>query len=119
MRVSSGKGHILVLLPLKPSQESIQRIRDTYPDVAVSVHSVPWGSTTVPEDVTAEELADVTILLGLTAFPSREAAPNLELVQLSSAGANHVLEHPLFKDTDVKFCTANGVHGWASFPASP
>ncbi|KAK3991071.1 hypothetical protein QBC44DRAFT_349473 [Cladorrhinum sp. PSN332] len=58
-----------------------------------------------------EEWKDVTLLLTFTVLPTPEQAPNLQFVQLMSAGANHVLEAPIFKNTDVKFCTANGVHG--------
>lgn len=111
MRVPAGKGSLLALVPWEVSEESLQRIRDAYPSVTVSAYHVPWGSTKVPDEVTAEQLADTTILLAGTALPDKDAVPNLKYVQLASAGANHVLEHPLFKDTDVKFCTANGVHG--------
>lgn len=111
MLVPASKVSLLVLLPWKPSEESLQRIRDAYPGVAVAAYQVEWGVKEVPAEVTAEELAGVTVLLAGTALPDREAVPNLKLVQLSSAGANHVLERPLFKDTDIKFCTANGVHG--------
>lgn len=65
-----------------------------------------------------EEWKDVTILLTFTYLPQPKDAPTLQYVQLISAGANHVLGHPLFRDgrgdgeeEEVVFCTANGVHG--------
>ena len=111
MRVPASKESLLALLPWQPSEESLQRIRDAYPGVAIAAHKVEWGVKGVPDVITREQLANVTILLTGTALPDKEAVPQMRLVQLGSAGANHVLEHPLFKDTDVKFCTANGVHG--------
>jgi hypothetical protein len=42
-------------------------------------------------------------------------APKLEYVQIQSAGANHIIQHPLFRDTDIALCTASGVHGYV-FP---
>lgn len=118
MKIPAGKESLLALLPWEPSPESLQRIRDAYPNVTVSAYHAPWGATKVPHEVTAEQLVDTTILLTLMAFPDKDAVPNLKYVQLSSAGVNHVLENPLFKDTDVKFCTANGVHGYV-VPAVP
>lgn len=111
MRAPAKKESLLALLPWEPSDESLQRIRDAYPGIAVAAHRVDWGSREVPDQITAEQLADVTILLTGPVVPDKEAVPKMKLVQLASAGANHVLERPLFKDTDVKFCTANGVHG--------
>ena len=35
----------------------------------------------------------------------------MAFVQLSSAGANFLPKMPLFAETEVPFCTANGVHG--------
>ena len=43
--------------------------------------------------------------------PSPADAPNLELIQLFSAGANHVLDFPFIKETDVTLTTMNGIHG--------
>ncbi|KAJ4858024.1 d-isomer specific 2-hydroxyacid dehydrogenase, NAD binding domain-containing protein [Trichoderma breve] len=43
-------------------------------------------------------------------FPNEEWK-DLEYVQLQSAGANHVLDHPLIRETNVALCTASGVHG--------
>lgn len=68
-----------------------------------------------------EEWKDVTILLTFTYLPQPKDAPKLQYVQLISAGANHILDHPLFRDgrgdgkEEVQFCTANGVHGFVYF----
>ncbi|CAI4215735.1 unnamed protein product [Parascedosporium putredinis] len=86
-------------------------IRDRFPGISVSAYEVPWRDTEPPSNIPAEELERATVLVTGSVLPSREQAPNLGYVQLSSAGANHVLNHPLFTDTDIIFCTANGVHG--------
>jgi phosphoglycerate dehydrogenase-like enzyme len=46
-------------------------------------------------------------------FPTPEQVPNLEYVQLFSAGTNHLVNHPLWKWKldEVKWCSASGVHG--------
>ncbi|KAF3771303.1 hypothetical protein M406DRAFT_240378, partial [Cryphonectria parasitica EP155] len=60
------------------------------------------------------EWKDVTILLtgySREFLPEKDDVPKLQYVQLSSAGANAIVSDPLYTDTDVAFCTANGVHG--------
>ena len=112
MRLPASKESLLALLPWdRLPEDSLQRIRDAYPGIAVKGYKCDWGFKKVPDEVTAEDLAAATILLTGTALPDKEAMPNLKYAQLVSAGANHVLEAPLFTDTNVKFCTANGVHG--------
>lgn len=116
MRVTDAQGPteetLLALLPYEPSESLVQRIKDAYPNIAVSAYQVPWGALELPDAVTNEALAKVTILVTGSSLPKKESVPKLKYVQLSSAGANHVLENPLFKGTDVKLCTANGVHGY-------
>jgi hypothetical protein len=43
--------------------------------------------------------------------PSAKNAPNLDLVQLFSAGSNHIAQHPIYTDSDIPLATASGVHG--------
>lgn len=102
------KGHkLLVALPsFKPSKEEVDELKSRYPGLEVQLGSV--------KDVTKEEWKDVTILVtgyNSEGLPDKDDVPNLEYVQLSSAGANLVVSDPLYKDTDIAFCTANGVHG--------
>jgi phosphoglycerate dehydrogenase-like enzyme len=53
---------------------------------------------------------NATALYTWKAFPPIELAPNLQYVQLHSAGANQILGLPLFEKTDIVFSTSNGVH---------
>jgi len=104
------KGHKLLLLsPWKPSAEWLDRIRDEYPGLEVSYHTIEFGAKTVA--VPDEEWSRVTILLTGSYLPKKNQVPRLQYVQLISAGANQILKNPLFLETDVTFCTANGVHG--------
>ncbi|PKS05017.1 hypothetical protein jhhlp_008383 [Lomentospora prolificans] len=103
--------HVLLFLPWPAEEELLQHIRDQFPGISVSAYQVPWMDTVPPSSVPAEELEKATILVTGSVLPAREQVPNLGYVQLSSAGANHVLNNPLFTDTNIVFCTANGVHG--------
>lgn len=53
--------------------------------------------------------AYLSTLFWLPIQPS--AAPNLKFIQFSSAGVNHVANHPFYTDSKVPLCSANGVHG--------
>ncbi|CAJ2506753.1 Uu.00g079390.m01.CDS01 [Anthostomella pinea] len=106
-------GHkLLVITPTDLNPEYLEHLHSQFPGLKV-VHSKfdPWRSVGLPPDVSDDDWKTVTILLTGPKFPTREQAPNLQLVQLQSAGANYILDNPLFKDTKIPFCTANGVHG--------
>lgn len=44
------------------------------------------------------------------ALPRKEQVPNLRWVHLYSAGADHILNNPLFEDSDIALTTSSGVH---------
>ncbi|KAI1439800.1 hypothetical protein F5Y02DRAFT_404822 [Annulohypoxylon stygium] len=106
------KGHkLLMLVPWDPPAGYIDELHKTFPGLEV-IHAIwdTWQESSLPSHITEEDWKTVTILLTGPKFPTKEAAPNLKLVQLQSAGANYILNNPLFTDTDIAFCTANGVH---------
>ena len=108
----SLKGHTLLLLsPWTPADEWFDRINTEYPGLEVIYHKLEFGGKATATLVPAEEWSRVTILLTGGFLPTRDEAPKLEYVQLLSAGANQITKQPLFLDTDIAFCTANGVHG--------
>jgi hypothetical protein len=40
-----------------------------------------------------------------------KALPNVKLIQFFSAGTNHIAQHPIYTDSKIPLCSANGVHG--------
>jgi phosphoglycerate dehydrogenase-like enzyme len=56
-----------------------------------------------------DDLDQFEVLYTVGKLPDPESVPNLRWVQLHSAGAEHVIDHPLF-DGDVELCTLSGVH---------
>ncbi len=93
-----------VLSTIKFSDESLARIRAVSDRIALTQHPSP-NAARVP----AEMFAQMEVLYTFNALPQPEQAPRLRWVQLNSAGANHILEHPLFA-SDVTFTTASGLH---------
>lgn len=105
------KGHkLLIIMTMDIPSDSIASIQSRYPDLKIEIHRTEWGTKASP--IPEEEWKDVTLLVTYFPFPTPDQAPNLQYVQLISAGANHILDNPLFKDTTIPFCTANGVHGY-------
>lgn len=43
--------------------------------------------------------------------PTAKDIPNIKLIQFFSAGTNHVAKHPIYTDSKIPLCSANGVHG--------
>jgi len=42
---------------------------------------------------------------------SPKSIPSTKLIQFFSAGTNHVSSHPVYTDSEIPLCSANGVHG--------
>ncbi|KAI8686680.1 hypothetical protein NCS56_00328500 [Fusarium sp. Ph1] len=105
------KGHKAVIFTTVPAPQSqLDRIQEQFPDLKIVTRLQPWGAPLDP-DFKEEEWKDTTVLLTATILPTREQAPHLQYVQLTSAGANHIVDRPLFSGTNIPFSTANGVHG--------
>ncbi|KAH6953341.1 hypothetical protein DER45DRAFT_378958 [Fusarium avenaceum] len=105
------KGHKAIIFATKDTpQAKFDAIRKQFPDLTIKTFISSWGAPLDPK-FDEEEWKDTTVFLTATYLPKPEQVPHLLYVQLQSAGANHLLQHPLFADTKVPFSTANGVHG--------
>jgi phosphoglycerate dehydrogenase-like enzyme len=59
-----------------------------------------------------EDIKRATYLATLSWLPeSASSIPNTKLIQFFSAGTNHVSNHPIYTDSKIPLCSANGVHG--------
>jgi phosphoglycerate dehydrogenase-like enzyme len=111
--VSLSKDVLLVTDEIQPGEIAKRfkelGLHERYPNIHVEI---------LPNDSSLDSLAPETLratkyLLGFNNFPKPEQVPNLELVQLFSAGSNHLHNHPLWtwKQDEVKWSSASGVHG--------
>jgi phosphoglycerate dehydrogenase-like enzyme len=69
---------------------------------------------TIHEAHSADDLPkaihDTEILYTFRALPAPDQAPNLRWVQLHTAGAERILSHPLYTQTEILFTTTSGIH---------
>jgi phosphoglycerate dehydrogenase-like enzyme len=93
-----------VLSTVKFNRDLLAKIRAVSPRIALTQHTAPDAA-----NVPAEAFAQAEVIYTFSALPHPRQAPRLRWVQLSSAGANHVIRHPLFA-TDVVFTNNSGLH---------
>ncbi|CAM1501474.1 Fc.00g034580.m01.CDS01 [Cosmosporella sp. VM-42] len=101
---------LLVIMPWDLPKSFVQNLDAIRPRIEVISYKCGMYDTEVPVEISHETWSRVTVLFTWRSFPSKEQASNLEYVQLLSAGCNHAMGKPIFEDTDISFCTANGVH---------
>ncbi|WP_448593840.1 D-2-hydroxyacid dehydrogenase [Thermoflexus hugenholtzii] len=93
-----------VLITARFDPEWVARWQARWPALRFELHP-----TRHAEKIPLEVWREVEILYTFNTLPLPEWVPRLRWVQLHSAGADHVLEHPLFR-SPVEFTTASGVH---------
>ncbi|KAH7011063.1 hypothetical protein EDB80DRAFT_749605 [Ilyonectria destructans] len=78
----------------------------------ITIHTQKCGMYDVepPKEIPQETWNTVTVLFTWNMLPEKDQAPNLRFAQLLSAGCNQIMDKPIFEETDIAFCTANGVH---------
>lgn len=103
---------MLIILPIKEPTAILDQIRKDHPyiDITFLNRSLPDGLD--PKNVDQSIYADKTILVTLTALPeSPKDCPELELIQLFSAGSERAQKSRIFSETEIPFTTSSGVHG--------
>ena len=95
---------VYVLSTVKFDQDLLARIRAVSPRIALTQHTTPDAA-----NIPAEALARAEVIYTFSALPHPRQAPRLRWAQLNSAGANHIVKHPLFA-TEVVFTTTSGLH---------
>jgi hypothetical protein len=101
---------LLVIVPWTLPPSFAESLPAVSPGIEVITHESPRFKKEVPNHIPQDVWDRVTVLFTWHAVPAKEQAPRLEYVQLLSAGCNHMVGEPIYDETDVAFCTANGVH---------
>lgn len=80
-------------------------IEAQFPHVEVVPHSAK-STDDVPDSLWQRATIVVTLFL----LPKPELVPNLKWIQLASAGIDHIVNHPIFKESRISITTASGIH---------
>jgi phosphoglycerate dehydrogenase-like enzyme len=94
-----------VLITIKAGEALVRQVEDLSPRVKVRLQPA-HAAAEIPPDVWDE----VQVLFTSGVLPDREMAPGLRWVQVTSAGIDHLLNHPLFEDRTVTLTTTSGMH---------
>ena len=106
--------HLLVILPFNAPTAIFDRIRRNHPQIKITFHQLHFAETPweARKQVPPEIFHDATLLVTLSALPpSPQHCPRLKLIHFTSAGTNHVSNHPIYTDTDIALTTSSGIHG--------
>lgn len=110
------KGHkILFQVPVQPPESYLSTLRAHYPDLVIELRDSEASGSIGKDGEEAGSFDGVTVLVtgGASLPQSRAAAPDIIYVQLWSAGVDHLVDVPFWRETEkeeVDFCTAGGVH---------
>ncbi len=96
---------ITVLVTVRADDRLLQQLQEVSPRLRVVYHPAHTAAD-IPPDVWGE----AEVLFTGDLVPDREMAPNLRWVQVTSAGVDRLIEHPLFDTHDVLLSTASGIH---------
>ncbi|OLN81915.1 D-2-hydroxyacid dehydrogenase 1 [Colletotrichum chlorophyti] len=102
---------LLVFMSAPDNPAWVRKISARFPGLEVRWASSlkPGGGFILPDDLSDEVWEGVTIFMSfMPAAPERMS--KVRFVQLTSAGADKWLDHDIYKNTDVPFCTTNGCH---------
>lgn len=114
------KETLLFIFQEDEQKQVTDKLRKSFPYIDVIYHKlgkpqagktmggISYSFDPVPEDLWAK--ATILVTLG-TLPPDPKLAPNLRYIHLLSAGVDHFLNHPMFKDTDIPITTVSGIHG--------
>ncbi|EUC48789.1 hypothetical protein COCMIDRAFT_33859 [Bipolaris oryzae ATCC 44560] len=112
---SREKELVLCTLPWPEDQASAgtQELKEAFGDVEIKYYHTKYANGKIePLDVPEEILRRASYLVTLFWLPPDDSSiPSVKLIQFVSAGTNHVANHPIYTDSKIPLCSANGVHG--------
>ncbi|KAF1944143.1 hypothetical protein EJ02DRAFT_432696 [Clathrospora elynae] len=111
----NGKELVVCALPWPEEkvESGIKALKEAFRDVEVKYFHTKFANGKVePVDVSDDILQRTAYLATLFWLPpSVSSIPSTKLIQFFSAGTNHIAQHPIYTDSKIPLCSANGIHG--------
>ncbi|CAI7591225.1 unnamed protein product [Penicillium glandicola] len=98
--------HVLVIFYQNMPAELEELIQTKFPDAEVTIYH---SQKDVP--VPSELYQSATILATFADLPDLKDSKNLKLIHTFSAGVDHLLQHPIVRETKIPLTTSSGIHG--------
>ncbi|KAF1359486.1 hypothetical protein EJ07DRAFT_120162 [Lizonia empirigonia] len=106
---------VLAVLPWPAAQckKGIEALKKEFDHLQVQHYYSHFENGKVTVDDMPDGLpAQASYIATLFWLPkSADDIPKTKLIQFFSAGTNHVANHPIYTDSKIPLCSANGVHG--------
>ncbi|KAJ5183804.1 hypothetical protein N7492_001420 [Penicillium capsulatum] len=99
---------VLLIFYQELPQELIGEIQRKFTDVDLTIYkSRSFEGIPVPPEV----YRNATILVTFVDLPELEDAKQLKLIHTVSAGLDHLMSHPILKESNIPITTSSGIHG--------
>ncbi|KAF2132652.1 hypothetical protein P153DRAFT_333110 [Dothidotthia symphoricarpi CBS 119687] len=103
----------VVPFPENAAKKGIEKVEEEFEDVEVRYYysRVEKGRPVqidIPEDL-IHRATYICTLFWLP--PTASSIPSIKFIQFFNAGINNVATHPIYTDSTIPLCSANGVHG--------
>ncbi|KAJ5124942.1 D-isomer specific 2-hydroxyacid dehydrogenase NAD-binding [Penicillium bovifimosum] len=106
MADSGSPERVLIAFHQEMPASMEEHIRSKFSNAEVTIHIALPG---VP--IPAEVYQNATILVTFIHLPELKDAKNIKLIHTLSAGLDHLLYHPILRDTQIPISTSSGIHG--------
>jgi phosphoglycerate dehydrogenase-like enzyme len=106
--------YLLFTVPAPEPKDVTSSLRKRFPQIDITWVEVDFSFSfaDIEDKIPKDVFAKTTILCTFAGLPkNKEDAPDLEVLQLLSAGSNHIQNHWIYTESDVTICTASGIHG--------
>ncbi|BCS02017.1 D-isomer specific 2-hydroxyacid dehydrogenase family protein [Aspergillus luchuensis] len=103
---SPVKEHLVIAYARDLPQWLIDETQAKFPDAELSILQLP-NFAPIPAEIARK----ITLLVTFSNLPAPEDASKIKLIHSLSSGLDHLLSHPIVKETSIPLTSSSGIHG--------
>ncbi|GFN12474.1 D-isomer specific 2-hydroxyacid dehydrogenase family protein [Aspergillus tubingensis] len=100
------KEHLVIAYARDLPQWLIDETQAKFPDAELSILQLP-NFAPIPAEIARK----ITLLVTFSNLPAPEDASKIKLIHSLSSGLDHLLSHPIVKETSIPLTSSSGIHG--------